>query len=70
MFKSQNPLTAKGLERKEIARWAILAKRPDCREGFFRKERKEHIYRALTLRSFLIFAIFAVKKFLFELKTN
>jgi hypothetical protein len=24
----------KGVERKKIARWAILAKEPDCRVGF------------------------------------
>jgi hypothetical protein len=43
MFKSQNPLTAKGLERKEIARWAILAKRPACREGFTQRTQRTDI---------------------------
>ena len=45
----QNPLTAKGLERKEIAPRVILAKRPDCRGGFSSKGQEyKNLHREFT----------------------
>jgi hypothetical protein len=37
---AENPLTIKGHKRQEIARWAILAQWPDCRDGFYAKGAK------------------------------
>jgi hypothetical protein len=46
--KSQNPSTAEGTKREEIARWAILAQGPECVGGLLRKD----LYiNALTLRT-------------------
>ena len=48
-IKSQNPLTAKGTKREEIARWAILAQWPDCTGGLLCKIRKEFNINILSL---------------------
>jgi hypothetical protein len=48
--KSQNPLTAKGTKREEIAQRAILAQGPDCVGGLLRKDLKGHNINDLSLR--------------------